>query len=282
MKKIISLIVTALLAVTCVFSLTACDPAEEGNVIKIGAQSGTTGYTFSTYLKGTEAKPYQSPVLAVTDMKNGAIDYVVTDKAVAENLVKKVEGISMLDIALTGEEHFGMAVDVNQAQLLADVNAFFVAKANEINDIQAKYLAGEESSYVGIEANVTVAGATETLKVATNAEYAPFEFKQGELFYGIDMEIAKLLAEYLGMNLQIVDMPFPSVVSSVGSDSFDIAIAALTITSARDQNINFTNAYYTNSQVILYNNSNKAFFDDEGELAVFNVMDVLAVLCANK
>lgn len=275
MKKILTLIVAALMSITCIFGLTACDDENTG-AIKIGAQSGTTGYMFATYLKGTEAKAYQSPTLAVTDMKNKVIDYVITDVAVAENLVKKVEGIKMIDVALTGVEYFGMAVDVNQAKLLEDVNAFFTAKTTEINEIQAKYLAGEEEKYEGIDANVTVAGATETLKVATNAEYAPFEFKQGEKFYGIDMEIAKLLAEYLGMNLELVDMPFSAVVSSVGSDGFDIAIAALTITSDREANINFTDAYYENKQVILCNANNKAL-DEAGVL-----MDVLAVLCAKK
>lgn len=274
MKKFLTLLVAALMSVMCIFGLTACD--EEAKVVKIGAQTGTTGYMFSTYLKGTEAKAYQSPSLAVTDMKNGVIDYVVTDKAVAENLVKKVSGIKMIDVALTGVEYFGMAVDSAQTKLLADVNAFFVAKADDINAIQTKYLTGDEENYVGVSATVSVAGATETLKVATNAEYAPFEFKQGELFYGIDMEVAKLLAEYLNMNLEIVDMPFESVVTSIGKDSFDIAIAALTITNDREANINFTDAYYTNSQVILCLEDNEAL-DGAGVL-----MDILAVLCANK
>ena len=274
MKKFLTLLVAALMSVMCIFGLTACD--EETKVVKIGAQTGTTGYMFSTYLKGTEAKAYQSPSLAVTDMKNGVIDYVVTDIAVAQNLVKNVDGIKMIDVALTGVEYFGMAVDSNQVTLLQNVNSFFADKANEINAIQTKYLTGDEENYEGIPATVTVANATETLKVATNAEYAPFEFKQGELFYGIDMEVAKLLAEYLGMNLQIVDMPFESVVSSIGQDDFDIAIAALTITSDREANINFTDAYYTNSQVILCLEDNKAL-DNAGVL-----MDVLAVLCANK
>lgn len=273
MKKLLTILVAVMMSIVACFSLTAC---QETQTIKIGAQSNTTGYMFASCLKGTEAKAYPNPSLAAMDLASGKIDYVITDKAVAENLVKKVDGIKMIDVALTGEEFFGMAVDVNQTTLLESVNAFFQAKATEINEIQAKYLAGETEKYVGISANVTVPGATETLKVATNAEYAPFEFTEGELFMGIDMEIAKLLAEYLGMNLEIVHMPFESVVTSVGTNGFDIAIAALTITNDREANINFTDAYYVNSQVILCKESNEAL-DDAGVL-----MDILSVLCANK
>ncbi|MBQ8196473.1 MAG: transporter substrate-binding domain-containing protein [Clostridia bacterium] len=272
MKKFLTAILAAVLCVCGCFGLTACSDTP---TVKIGAQTGTTGYMFASYLKGTEAKAYQSPTLAVTDMQNGVIDYVVTDKAVAQNLVDKIEGIKMIDVALTGEEFFGMAVDSTQTELLAQVNAFFVEKAAEINAIQTKYLTGDEANYVAVPKNVEVTGATETLKIATNAEYAPFEFKQGEDFYGIDMEVAKLLAEYLGMNLEIVDMAFSAVVTSVGTDGIDMAIAALTITNDREENINFTDAYYTNSQVIVCLEENEAL-DDAGVL-----MDILAVLCAN-
>ncbi len=274
MKKLFTNLLAALMCVIACFGLTACN--DDANLIKIGAQADTTGYMFGSCLKGTQTLAYKNPTLAVEDMKNGAIDYVITDKAVAENLVDKVDGIKMIDVALTGEEFFGMAVDVNQPALLESVNTFFTTKATEINEIQTKYLSGNENDYVGVPATVTVAGATETLKVATNAEYAPFEFMTGELFYGIDMEIAKLLAETLGMNLEIVHMEFESVVTSVGTNGFDIAIAALTITNDREANINFTNAYYTNSQVILCLESNEAL-DDASVL-----MDILSVLCANK
>lgn len=275
MKKILTALLSALMLLVACFGFTGCSD-EPANTIKIGAQSNTTGYMFASYLKGTEAKAYPNPSLAAMDLVNGKLDYVITDIAVAENLVKNIQGLKVINVALTGEEQFGMAVDVNQSALLDGVNAFFTAKANEINDIQAKYLASQSESYVGVPANVTVTGATETLKVATNAEYPPFEFMEGELFYGIDMEIAKLLAEYLGMNLEIVHMPFESVVTSVGNNGFDIAIAALTITNDREANINFTDAYYTNKQVIVCKADNEAL-DDAGVL-----MDILAVLCANK
>ena len=44
------------------------------------------------------------------------------------------------------------------------------------------------------------------LVVATNAQFEPFEYKKGDNFYGIDMEIAKLFADYLGKELVIKDM----------------------------------------------------------------------------
>lgn len=46
------------------------------------------------------------------------------------------------------------------------------------------------------------------LLVATNAAFEPFEYKDGDSYYGVDMEIAKLLADKLGKELVIQNMDF--------------------------------------------------------------------------
>ena len=90
------------------------------------------------------------------------------------------------------------------------------------------------------------------------------------------MEIAKLIADELGMELVIEDMAFESVVSAVGKNDIDIVMAALTVTADRKTSLNFSNAYYLESQVIVVAESNKAL-DECG-----TVIDVLSVLSANK
>ncbi|MEI3539573.1 MAG: transporter substrate-binding domain-containing protein [Alistipes onderdonkii] len=87
--------------------------------------------------------------------------------------------------------------------------------------------------------------------MATNAAFAPFEYMLGDKYAGIDMEIAAALAEYLGMELVIQNMDFESVVTSVGKNGVDIAMAGLTVSDTRKQSVNFSESYYEASQMVL-------------------------------
>ena len=96
------------------------------------------------------------------------------------------------------------------------------------------------------------------LVVATNAAFPPFEYKMGNKFAGIDMEIAKGFADYLGVELVIKDMEFEAVVTSVGKNGIDIAMAGLTVNEERKASVAFTNSYYNASQVVIVKADNTA------------------------
>ena len=97
------------------------------------------------------------------------------------------------------------------------------------------------------------------LVVATNAEFAPFEYKEGDKFYGIDMEIAKLLADKLGKELVIVDMAFDAVLLSVQQQKADIGMAGLTVTEERAKQVDFSDPYYNAAQKIICKADDKTF-----------------------
>ena len=90
-----------------------------------------------------------------------------------------------------------------------------------------------------------------TLVMATNAEFPPYEYYEGEEVIGIDVDIAKAVAEELGMELKIEDMAFDSVIPAVSSGKADIALAGLTVTDERKENLNFTDTYAKATQVII-------------------------------
>ena len=87
--------------------------------------------------------------------------------------------------------------------------------------------------------------------MATNAAFPPYEYTEGDNIVGIDAEIAALIAEKLGMTLQIEDMEFDSVVPSVQSGKVDMGMAGLTITDERKEAVDFTSSYATGKQVII-------------------------------
>jgi len=276
MKKVISIIMALTMLCAGVFVLASC-----GNKTSlIGVQTGTTGQYFVDGdadwgfdgIEGYESKGYSNGGLAVNDMKNGAVKYVIIDEQPAKQLKEKIAGVKVIDIALT-EEEYAFGVDKNQPELLEKINGILAEmKTNgKLNEIVAAYATGE-----GVKpftsAKLDAEKADKQLVVATNAAFAPFEYKEGDQFAGIDMEIAAYIAEKLEMELVIQDMEFDAVVTSVGKNNVDIAMAGLTVNETRKQSVNFTESYYNAAQMLIVPADETAF--DECKTAD----DVLAVL----
>lgn len=267
MKKFFKIMVAVLLLATLVgacFAFTACN--KDGKV-KIGAQQGTTGLfylqgnadmNFSGY-SNIEAKSYDSIGQAVQDMKNGNIKYVVGDVAPAKEAAKKVGGAKVIDIPLSTEQ-YAIGVDKNQPELLASINAALaeMKENGKLDEIMANY-SNDDYEPAGVPAG-TYDSTKEQLVIATNAEFDPFEYKAGQNFVGIDIEIAKYIADYLGQELVILDMDFDAVVTSVGKNGVDIALAGLTVTESRKVSVTFSDSYYEGSyQVIIVKEGDTTF-----------------------
>jgi len=276
MKKLISIILVVTMLACSVAMFASCGD----KTIYLGVQSGTTGQYFVDGdadwgfdgIAGYAAKGYSNGALAVTDMKNGAVKYVVIDEQPAKQLAQKVAGVKVIDVALT-EEEYAFGVDKNQPELLASINTILaeMKTSGALDAIVAAYATGE-----GIKpfasATLDTAKADKQLVVATNAAFAPFEYKDGDKFAGIDMEIAAYIAEKLGMELVIMDMEFDAVVSSVGKNGVDVAMAGLTVNETRKEFVNFTASYYNAAQMLIVPASNTDFD------ACKTADDVLAVL----
>ena len=271
LKKIIALTLAILMVAAC---MTACGNKTEATGTKIAVQKGTTSLMYAQVLKGAEAVSYDTFALAANDMKNGNADYVFVDKTTAKALCKEIAGIKMIDIALSSE-NYGIGIDPNQADLKTAIDNILTTKSAEIDAIKDKYMNGDEANYVGVtSAAKDVNRAAEQLVVATNAEFAPWEYKEGNQYYGIDMEIAQLIANELGLELVIDDMDFDMVVGAVGKQNVDIAMSGITITAERMNVINFSIPYYTEAIVAVC----KA--DDTSLDSVGTVVDMLNVICA--
>lgn len=90
-----------------------------------------------------------------------------------------------------------------------------------------------------------------TLVMATNAEFPPYEFYEGDKVVGIDAEIAQAIADDLGYELVIEDMAFDSIIAAVQSGKADFGAAGMTVSEDRLKSINFTESYAQASQVII-------------------------------
>ncbi len=93
------------------------------------------------------------------------------------------------------------------------------------------------------------------LIMGTNAAFQPFEYvtENGlvDIYDGIDVAIAKKIADENGMTLKIEDMEFDGLVAAVSTGKIDMAVAGMTVTEERQQNVDFSDTYYTASQVMV-------------------------------
>lgn len=158
------------------------------------------------------------------------------------NTNETTEVVKIIDINLT-EEEYAFGVDKNQPELLEDVNKFIdkIMADGTFDAICNKYFGDGEPTPVK---SAVEDPTKDQLVVATNAAFAPFEYMEGDSYYGIDMEIAALLAEELGKELVINNMKFDSVCLSVGEHKCDIAMAGLTVTESRKEVVSFSKSYY--------------------------------------
>lgn len=87
--------------------------------------------------------------------------------------------------------------------------------------------------------------------MATNAEFPPYEYYEGDEIVGLDVDFAQAIADKLGMELTIEDMAFDSIIAAVTSGKADMGVAGMTVTEDRATQVNFSDTYYTSKQVII-------------------------------
>lgn len=280
MKKITAIVLAALMVVSMAAMFTSCSGG--AMTYKIGVQTATTAQYFVDGdadwgfdgIAGFSSKQYNTGGLAVSDMKNGNVDFCMIDEQPAKALAKNIAGVKVIDIPLTIEE-YAFGVDKAQPELLEAVNGVLAEmKTNgALEAIVSAYALGE-----GIKpmtpAKFDAAKADEQLVIATNAAFAPFEYKEGDQFAGIDIEIMVYVADKLGLELVIMDMDFEAVISAVGKNNVDMAVSGLTVTEKRKESVNFTDTYYNAAQMLIVKDTETAFDNCKTDA------DVLAVLAS--
>ncbi|MDO5549330.1 MAG: ABC transporter substrate-binding protein [Eubacteriales bacterium] len=111
--------------------------------------------------------------------------------------------------------------------------------------------AGSASGSASAAASGSLTTVDGVLTVGTNAAFPPYEYYDGDDIVGIDADIAKALADKLGLELEIIDMDFGSIITSVQTGKVDVGVAGMTVTEDRLENVNFTDSYATGTQVII-------------------------------
>lgn len=167
------------------------------------------------------------------------------------------QNIKVINIKMT-DEQYAYAVKKGDAELLASLNAFLatIKDNGKFDQVVNKYFGDGTPTAVVSAAKDS---SKDQIVVATNAAFAPFEYKEGNNYYGVDMEIMKMYADSVNKELVIDNMDFDAVCTSVGQGTCDIAAAGLTVNEKRKEIVDFTESYYDASQMIIVMENDTTF-----------------------
>lgn len=107
------------------------------------------------------------------------------------------------------------------------------------------------------EADTQKTESKDTMIMATNAEFPPYEYMDGSEIVGIDVEMAKAVADKLGYNIRIEDMSFDSIIPAIVSGKAAIGVAGMTVTDERKESVDFTEPYAQAVQAIIVKDGSK-------------------------
>ncbi len=91
------------------------------------------------------------------------------------------------------------------------------------------------------------------LYVGTNAEFEPFEYREGENIVGFDIELIGEISKLINKDIEFEDMAFDGLLPALQTKKIDLIIAGMTATEERKKFVNFSESYYKSQQAIVVN-----------------------------
>ncbi len=96
-------------------------------------------------------------------------------------------------------------------------------------------------------------GGSKDISVYTNAYFAPFEYYDGTDIVGVDVEIMNKVGEKLGRKVKFTNVEFSTIIDTVSSGKLaDVGAAGITITPSRQEQVDFSDPYFTSVQYVIY------------------------------
>ncbi len=288
MKKILAVVLAAMM----LLSLAACGGGEAAKKdlsaaksladlegAKIAAQSGTFHADAMEQIKNVQRSTLPEFADLLTALKSGTIDGYVAEEPTAIEVCLGDETLDYLHL-VNNETGFaatdadvGIAVGLaTGSQLREQINQILAeipqeTRAELMNQM-VRISAGQEVTQLALTSEAP-ANPTGTLKVGMECAYAPFnwtdmdkpslgaapissEGSEGMYANGYDVQIAQYIANKLGMKLEIYAITWDGLLPAVQSGTVDAIIAGMSPTAEREEEIDFTDVYYSSNLVVIY------------------------------
>jgi len=221
--------------------------------LNIGVQIGTTGDSAATEAvnEDSQVNRFNKGADAIQALKNGKVDCVVIDSLPAQKFVEANDDLKIVDGIFETEE-YAICMKKGNTELRDSFNEALAELKEEgtLDEIQSNYI-GDEIGEHPYESPADVDRSNGTLTMATNAEFEPWEYKEGDEIVGIDADIAQAICDKLVYELKIEDMAFEAILTSVDTGKADFGAAGMTVTPEREESGEFTDTYAEATQVVI-------------------------------
>jgi len=221
---------------------------------RVGVQTGSSfDAVVSEKMPDAEVVYFNTKADMVAALNGNKIDTFVVDEPVAKLLMREDDRLTCLPDYL---ETFSFALvfpNSEAGEALRDqFNGFIetLRADGTLDALEEKWFAEDEDAKTMPDI-AALSAENGTLRVATEAGYAPFEYVRDGKVVGYDMELAARFCEAFGYGLEIVDMNFDGILSSVQAGKCDFAAAAITVTPERAQTVLFSEPYFSGGTVMM-------------------------------
>lgn len=247
MRKVFALMLVVALC-SCAFAEGKLKSPADLKTERLAAQRGTTGQYIAEDLlgdrKGELLTTYEKYVDAVAALRQEKIRAIVMDEMPAKRFVGSVDGLAIMDEALSNES-YAIGFKKGNTELVSQVNKILAEMKTDgtMAAIFAKYIDGDYSGIKPGDIDLNKGAEGGKLYVGTEAGFAPYELRVGNGFIGVDIEMCAHIAKKLGKELVIINMNFDALPTAVSTGKVDMICAGMTVTDERRQNMDFSDNY---------------------------------------
>ncbi len=283
-------VLAVVLALVMVMSLCACGGAQSVDIsgaqnlkdmrgARIAAQTGTFHQDALSQIPEVQASDLPDFPALLDALKAGTIDGYIAEEptAIEACLSDSTLGYVALKNNDTGfqatDAEVGIAIGLKTGSDLREQMNTVLAQIpeetrKELMNQMVQLSAGQEVTQLALTSEAS-ANPTGTLKVAMECGYAPFnwtdtgnpslgavpisgEGKDGMYANGYDVQIAQYVANKLGLKLEIYAVEWDSLIPALDAGTVDAIVAGMSPTADREEQVDFTNVYYSSELVVIY------------------------------
>ncbi|HFI0385462.1 TPA: ABC transporter substrate-binding protein/permease [Streptococcus suis] len=237
----------------------------------VGVKNGTAAQNFLEENKdkyGYNVKTFDTGDLMYNSLSAGAVDAVMDDEAVIQYAIQQGQDLS-IDIEGEAIGSFGFSVKKGSQYeyLVEDFNKALaeMKKDGTYETIMNKWLGASTTSAESTDysSRLSLTGNASTkatpvkssYTIVADSSFAPFEYQdESGNYVGIDMELIKAIAKQQGFTITIQNPGFDAALNAVQAGQADAVIAGMSITDARKEIFDFSNAYYTSNILLAVKN----------------------------
>ncbi len=281
---------TAILALVMVLTLCACGGTQSVDIsgaqnlkdmrgARIAAQTGTFHQDALTQIPEVQASDLPDFPALLDALKADTVDGYIAEEptAIEACLSDSTLGYVALKNNDTGfqatDAEVGIAIGLKTGSDLREQMNTVLAQIpeetrKELMNQMVQLSAGQEVTQLALTSEAS-ANPTGTLKVAMECGYAPFnwtdtgnpslgavpisgEGKDGMYANGYDVQIAQYVANKLGLKLEIYAVEWDSLIPALDAGTVDAIVAGMSPTADREEQVDFTNVYYSSELVVIY------------------------------